>query len=196
VIDRGVGVGSLLALTFVALLFPSGLAALGGQRGVVLAVIWALLAVGSCAIGLAPLFARFLGRWQVTRWLGVFTLASREVLLRHASGPHILAIAVVVHALTIICIWSLGRAQGFDLSALDAAALFAVIGGVALIPITVGGWGLRELAVTALLQAHGVPADRALFFSVSFGLVVLIGSLVGAVVWAVYSPERAGAVVP
>jgi hypothetical protein len=77
------------------------------------------------------------------------------------------------------------------LSLLDAAALFVTMAGIAIVPITVGGWGLRELAVTALLQSHGVPLDRALFFSVSFGLVVLLASSVGAVVWAFYSPQRA-----
>ena len=103
----------------------------------------------------------------------------------------IVAIAVLDPRLVGCAIWSLGHAQGFGLSVLDAAALFAVIGGIALIPITVGGWGMRELAVTALLQPHGVPLERALFFSVSFGLVVLLASSVGAIVWAIYSPGRA-----
>ena len=67
----------------------------------------------------------------------------------------------------------------------------AVMVGVSLVPITVGGWGLRELATTTLLQAHGVAPERALFFSVSFGLVVFAASSLGATVWAFYSPERA-----
>jgi uncharacterized membrane protein YbhN (UPF0104 family) len=190
-IDRGVGLGMLLAVTLCALLLPSGLAALGGYGAMVLAIIIALLAAGSLIILLAPLFAPILARWQLTRWIGVFALASSDVLLRRSAGRTVLAIALLVHGFTIISIWSLGRAQGFDLSLADAAVLFAIIGGVALIPITVGGWGLRELAVTALLQPHGVPLDRALFFSVSFGLMVLLASSVGAVVWAFYSPERA-----
>jgi uncharacterized membrane protein YbhN (UPF0104 family) len=189
-IDRSVGVGALLAVTFCVLLFPSGLAALGGHSGTVLAVIGTLLAAGLSVIFFAPLFSPVLTRWQLTRWIGSLALASSNVLLRRSSGRYIVAIAVVVHALTIVSVWSLGRAQGFHLSAIDAATLFAVMGGVALIPITVGGWGLRELAVTALLQSHGVPLDRALFFSVSFGLVVLLASSMGAIVWTFYSPER------
>ncbi len=190
-IDRGVGVGVLLAVTFCVLLFPSRLAALGGYGGIVLVIIGALLAVGVSVILFAPLFAPVLARWRLTRWIGLFALASSDVLLRRSAGRYIVAIALAVHGFTIASIWSLGRAQGFDLSVVDAAALFAVMAGVALLPITVGGWGLRELAVTALLQSHGVPMDRALFFSVSFGLVVLIASSVGAIVWAFYSPERA-----
>jgi uncharacterized membrane protein YbhN (UPF0104 family) len=189
-IDRGVGVGVIFALAFCVLLFPSGLTALGGHRVVVLTLIGTVLATALATLILAPYWAPFFERWPLTRWVASFALASRHVLLR-ASGARVVAIAVLVHLLSIAAIWSLGQAQGFGLSAIDAAALFAVIGGIALIPITVGGWGLRELAITALLQPHGVPLDRALFFSVSFGLVVLLASSVGAIVWAIYSPRRA-----
>lgn len=128
----------------------------------------------------------------MTRLIGAFALASSDVLLRRAAGRQIIAIAAVVHVFSIIAVWSLGRAQGFDLSVIDSAVLFAVMVGVSLVPITIGGWGLRELAITSLLQAHGVSSEQALFFSVSFGLVVLAASSVGAIVWALYSPARAG----
>jgi glycosyltransferase 2 family protein len=59
-----------------------------------------------------------------------------------------------------------------------------------LIPVSIGGWGVRELAVTSLLGSHGVPLERALFFSVCFGLTLLIAALPGAIVWAAYSPSR------
>jgi hypothetical protein len=59
--------------------------------------------------------------------------------------------------------------------------------GVALIPISAGGWGLRELAVISLLSHHGVAPERALLFSVCFGLVFAIASLPGGLVWLFYS---------
>jgi glycosyltransferase 2 family protein len=189
-IDRGVGVGVLLAMTFCILLFPSGLTALGGYRAPVLAVVGALFVAGVLTLLLAPLFAPVFARWRFTRWLGIVASSSSDVLLHRSSGTYIVAIGLAIHVMTVGAIWSLGRAQGFDLSVTDAAALFAVMAGVALIPITVGGWGLRELAITALLQPHGVPFDQALFFSVSIGLVALLGTSVGAVVWALYTPER------
>jgi glycosyltransferase 2 family protein len=65
----------------------------------------------------------------------------------------------------------------------DCAVLFTVMVGVALAPISVGGWGLRELAVVSLLGAHGLAPERALIFSVCFGLVAVIGVLPGLVVW-------------
>ena len=83
-------------------------------------------------------------------------------------------------------VWLLGRAQGLVLSASDAAVLFTLVVGVSLIPISVGGWGLRELAVVSFLSDHGVAPERALLFSVCFGLALIIGALPGALAWAVY----------
>jgi glycosyltransferase 2 family protein len=59
--------------------------------------------------------------------------------------------------------------------------------GVAIIPISIGGWGLREVAVTSLLGYHGIAPERALLFSVCFGLTLAVGSLPGAVAWLFYS---------
>jgi hypothetical protein len=73
---------------------------------------------------------------------------------------------------------------------LDAALLFTFMVSIALIPVSIGGWGLRELAISSLLGAYGVPLEQALFFSVSFGLVLMLAALPGAVVWAFFSPAR------
>ena len=54
--------------------------------GMVLAIIGALLTAGVSAILFAPLFAPILARWQLTRWIGIFALASSDVLLRRSAG--------------------------------------------------------------------------------------------------------------
>jgi hypothetical protein len=77
----------------------------------------------------------------------------------------ILGIACLLPALTIAFVWSLGRAQGLLLPVPDAAVLFTVMIGVALVPISISGWGLRELAVISLLGHHGIAPERALLFS-------------------------------
>jgi hypothetical protein len=64
--------------------------------------------------------------------------------------------------------------------------------GVTIIPISISGWGLRELAVISLLSRYGVAPEKALLFSVCFGLCVAFGSLPGALTWLLYSfrPSR------
>jgi glycosyltransferase 2 family protein len=186
VIDRAIGAGVLIAMGFAILLLPSGLAALGGYRHVVLLVYAGLLFAGSAGLLLAPKLASLFARWRYSRWLASLAMSAHRVVLGR-RGAVVLAMACLLHLLTIAAIWSLGRAQGLLLPLPDAAVLFTVMIGVALIPISVGGWGLRELAVVSVLGNHGVAPEQALLFSVGFGLIVMVGSLPGAPVWLVYS---------
>jgi hypothetical protein len=107
-------------------------------------------------------------------------------VLLGSKGVAILSIACLIHALTIVIVWSVGRAQGLALPFADAAVLFTIMIGVVIVPISIGGWGLRELAVISLLAGYGVAPERALLFSVCFGLALALGSLPGAVVWLLY----------
>jgi uncharacterized membrane protein YbhN (UPF0104 family) len=192
VIDRAVGVGLLVAFGFVILWLPSALGALGGYRDAFLVLYATLLAAGITGLVLAPYLVAVLRRWRYTRELGALAQATRRVLIG-PRGVAIIGIGCLVHVLTIVVVWSLGRAQGLALSVPDAAVLFTLIVGVSLVPISVGGWGLRELAVVSFLSQHGIAPERALLFSVCFGLAFVIGSLPGALVWAAYPLGRRSA---
>ena len=191
VIDRGIGLGLLVAMGFVILLLPSGLTAFGGYRNLVLLIYGVLLLAGVCALVFVPPMVLLLARWRYSRWLGTLAMDVRRVILG-PSGPVILGIGGLIHVLTIAIVWSVGRAQGLALPLPDAAVLLMVMVGVALVPISISGWGLRELAVVSLLGHHGIAPDKALLFSVCFGLTLAIGSLPGAVAWLLYpfAPAR------
>jgi uncharacterized membrane protein YbhN (UPF0104 family) len=192
VIDRGVGVGLLIALGFVILLLPSGLSALGGYRNLVLTIYGSLLVAAAVVLWLLPRLIAPLNRIRYVRWITALAADARRVVL----GPKtlaILGIACLIHAVTILIIWSLGRAQGLFLPMADAAVLFVVMIGVALVPVSINGWGLRELAVVALLGRHGITPEQALVFSVCFGLVLALASLPGALAWVLYSVAPANA---
>jgi uncharacterized membrane protein YbhN (UPF0104 family) len=193
--DRAIGVAVLIAFAFVVLLLPSPLTALAGYRDGLLVAFGAALIAGVLALLLTPRVAPLLRRWRYSYWIGTFASDAYRVLFG-SRAPVIVGVACIIHLLTIVAIWSIGRAQGLSLSALDCAALFTVMLGVVLVPISVGGWGLRELAVVSLLGAHGLAPERALIFSVCFGLVVFLGALPGAIVWLVYPLPRAAAANP
>jgi glycosyltransferase 2 family protein len=182
VIDRGVGVGLLIVLGFVVLLLPSGLTALSGYRDVVLIVYGALILVGALGLSLAPKIASPLARWRYSRWFATLAADVHRVLLG-SKGPVVLSIGCLIEAFSIVVVWSLGRAQGLALPLPDAMVLFVVMIGVVAVPISIGGWGVRELAVVSLLGAHGVAPEKALLFSVCFGLALAVGFLPGALAW-------------
>jgi uncharacterized membrane protein YbhN (UPF0104 family) len=189
-IDRGVGVGTLVAVGFVTLLFPSALTALGGYRLLALFAFAGALAGGIAGLVFAPLYVPMLIRLRMTSWIGELIAASRLVLIGSGAAFSIVGIALGIHTLSIIGIWSLGRAFAMTLSVVDASLLFTLMVAIAILPISVGGWGLRELAVTTFLGAQGFPVQQAFLFSVTFGLILIAASLPGALIMIFYSPGQ------
>jgi glycosyltransferase 2 family protein len=192
VIDRAVGIGALLTIGFVTLLNASAFTTLGGYRETVLAIFGALLLGGTGALLCAPFYAPMLSRWRVTKWIGEMGLASRQVLVESPAAISIVGIAFIVHALSILGVWSVGQTFSMSLGLVEAATLFTLMVAIGIIPISVSGWGLREVAVTAFLNAHGVPTQRALLFSICFGLTLIVSALPGALILMFYSPAEAG----
>jgi uncharacterized membrane protein YbhN (UPF0104 family) len=182
VIDRCVGIGLLLALTFAILLLPSSVGAFESDRDKVVVTLAVMMAVAVTCLALSARFGPKLTSWRYGRWIDRFFSGARTAVFGPRS-PVILGIGCMIHTLTIAAVWSLGRAQGLPLSPADAAVLFAVMIGVALVPFTVGGWGLRELAVVSLFGNHGLTPERALVFSMYFGLTSILASLPGAIAW-------------
>jgi glycosyltransferase 2 family protein len=188
-IDRGVGVAMLFAYGFFILLMPSTLTDMEHWSKVV--IIFGAISVGVLAgLAVVPWIAPLLHRSRYTRWAGTVANACYEVLVKSRAGIVVVLLAFLVHTITILCIWCVGRALGIPLPIWDAAVLFVLMLGIALIPVSIGGWGVREAAVVTLLASHGVAPEMALSLSVTFGLVLVVSSLPGAIVWAVYSPRQ------
>jgi hypothetical protein len=182
VIDRCVGIGLLLAFTLGILLLPSSFGAFDQYWDKVVIALASMLIFGMTCLVLSASVGPKLTGWRYGRWIERFFSGARAAVFGSRSAV-ILGIGCMIHALTIAAVWSLGQAQGLSLSPADAAVLFAVMIGVALVPFTVGGWGLRELAMVSLFGNHGLTPERALVFSMYFGLTSIVASLPGAVAW-------------
>lgn len=188
-IDRGVGVASLFACGLAIFLLPSAaLPGFEGYRNLVIVVFGVVLSGAVVGLAAIPWITPLLIRWRYTHWIGTTAAMAHAVLLRSRMGGLAIGLAIFVHTLTILWVWCIGRALGIPLSLVDASVLFVLILGVTLIPISIAGWGLREVAVVALLSAHAVPAEAALSLSIAVGLVLILGALPGVAIWALYSP--------
>src|SRR3954465_296445 len=69
--------------------------------------------------------------------------------------------------------------------ALGCALLVPAIMEIAMLPISLAGWGVREGAAVVAFGALGLPADYALGASVAFGLTVAAVSMLGGILWLV-----------
>jgi hypothetical protein len=62
-------------------------------------------------------------------------------------------------------------------------AVIAIMTLIVALPISVAGWGLREVSLVALLGVLGVDREAALVLSVELGLINTLLSLPGGLVW-------------
>jgi hypothetical protein len=82
--------------------------------------------------------------------------------------------SVLGHLAMIVAYLAMIRAfvDGFPL--LDVASGVAFVLLLASLPVSVGGWGVREVAALAILPRFGVPADVAVIASVLLGLLAMV----------------------
>ena len=81
--------------------------------------------------------------------------------------------------------------RAIDVGFLTWLVVMPVVLLVSALPISVGGWGTREIAMVYMLGLFAVPPDLAAAVSIQFGLCMTIASLVGAPVWATLGQNRA-----
>lgn len=75
--------------------------------------------------------------------------------------------------------------------ALGCALLVPAIMEIAMLPVSLAGWGLREGAAVVAFGALGLPADQALGASIAFGLTLAAVSMLGGILWFVDRREMA-----
>ncbi len=119
-------------------------------------------------------------------WFGrhVATVAGdlRITLRSGKIGLLAMALAIASSLLGVLLIYIVGSAIGADLRALDCLVLVPPALLVAALPISLGGWGVREGALVAAFSlVHADPAAVAAT-SVMFGLTTpLVGAVAAAI---------------
>ncbi len=172
-LERLTGLVTLSVLAAAALPYASGPAALA----------LGLLAAAGVSVAAGAALADLLSR----RFGGRIADLARNA--RHAlasiSALPVLAAALAIHLLGAAAAWLVAAALGIELALLPCLLLVPPALLLATLPISFGGWGVREGVLVATLALVGVPAADALALSVGFGLLVTAAGLPGGVVWAV-----------
>lgn len=119
----------------------------------------------------------------VARWVRAFRVDVQRALLSRSALPVqvISSLAVIVSYLAVF--WCLAMGLGLS-TAVDAPGVLLALCTVLLIamviPLTVSGWGIRESAAAALFPLAGLPSEQGVALAVSYGLLVLVSALPGA----------------
>jgi len=185
VIERGAGQLALLLVVVASVLAAPALQVVPGRlgdavdlRGLPWMGVLAVLALVATALA---------GRTRTAlRSLASATrraLLGRAVLLRQLLASLLIVASYV--AVWLCCM----RMIGLVTPPAQAAALVPWVLLAMAIPLSVGGWGIREGAAALVWQAAGLDAAEGVAASVCYGLVVLLSTLPGAFVLQRHKPD-------
>lgn len=192
-IDRGMGLVMLVVTAALALGVRSEAWMRDAQlRGLFLAAAGLSLAAFAAAVSLLVVpperWPRSLAQWLgERRWALVADLLRR---IRTTPGAHIaaLALSIVIWFFDFVAIWWLALAVELPLPFLETCIAGCVAYAATVLPVSLGGHGVREGALLAtlglfgLVPAHGPLHERALLLAVLVWAVTVFWSLVGGLV--------------
>lgn len=175
-LDRVVGLSGLLLIN--VLMLPLSLQLLPAPLALAVSGISAaaLLAI---AVVLALPWTRFSHHHKLLDLVAELNDFGRRVLAHPRGFLLQCALSVSVHVCTILAIFVLARQFGVATDFWTHLVIQPSVVIVALLPISLAGWGAREGAMTALFAAVGVAAPAVMATSLTFGVIALLATLPG-----------------
>jgi hypothetical protein len=176
-IDRALGLLALATLVMVSVLVLPGF--FSAQPLLLLSV-----AIAVCGPATYLVLTRLVPRLRGTQRL---VLAARELgldLKRTVEGKgstRVILISLSLHLLSVFAFLALGNAIGMpEVDFVHYLAIVSCALLVTIIPISIGGWGIRESALVIGFGLVSVDPERAFTLSATFGLLVMLSSAVVA----------------
>jgi uncharacterized membrane protein YbhN (UPF0104 family) len=139
-----------------------------------------VLGIGLVLLGLVAVFALangVPGPWR--RAAEGFRVATVRALFAREVWPWQVLLSLLTVTCNIAAVTFAARATGTVLSVDAMVTVVPLMLTAMLIPISAGGWGLREGAAAALWPLMGLPAAAGVAASIAFGLVIMAASLPG-----------------
>jgi len=181
-LDRVAGFISLIIL--VALAQPILFQKIQEQQA--LMAFWLITAFGLFAIITLLVMGSLpskLGRWRAIRGLVQLSLGARQLLKTPSRSLPVLGYSLFGHLLMVSAAFLIAVDIGINVSIIDCIIILPSVMLVATIPISIGGWGLREGAMVTAFGLLGAPAAEVAALSVAFGFCFIGISLPGGILW-------------
>jgi glycosyltransferase 2 family protein len=184
--DRIITVGALMVLAFLTLrtiAHPVAVTAWFAITTVLLSGIVGLLL-------LRPI-VRILERWRHQYVLHLILRTADE--LQHLSqrgGLISLVYALLSASCAGIAVYCIAGSLGMAIGLFQMIAIVSIVSFIVALPISLAGWGVREISFVTLLGLLGVDRAAALLLSVEFGILGTLMSLPGGVIWLALVEQR------
>jgi glycosyltransferase 2 family protein len=174
--------------------FPVAVALVEDRRDILL--LTGTLGVASVATVAILLLAGFgwrnsvLERWRFFEKVMSASKSFRALLVPSSAAAVAWLAALVQHLLRVGVLAALATALGLGIPVSTLFALTPAALLVAMVPMSIGGWGVRELTFVYFLGTAGVSAEAALSLSVAFGLLRIFLGAIGGATWALLNEDH------
>ena len=141
-----------------------------------------LVVIFFAALVTAITLAHYLiARWQLPPWLSTCLQLLKDILAfrqGHTLWAQIWTSAIV-HANGIASYTLISLALGLPTPWLHYVLIVPLVFLVALMPVSLAGWGVREVGAVWLFGLVAIPKEQALAISVCYGLMLVLAALPG-----------------
>jgi uncharacterized membrane protein YbhN (UPF0104 family) len=112
-----------------------------------------------------------------------FSRDARRLFLSPWKLVSAVALSLVIHSGVSTVVWMLAREVGAEIALGECLILVPAVMLLAVLPISVAGWGVREGAMVVAMGLLGVAREDALATSVLFGFATAGSALPGLLLW-------------
>jgi glycosyltransferase 2 family protein len=185
---NSVALGTVIMMLNLFLLVAAVQPGLAARTGSLVAAWLPMLLLTAAVAGVAALMfsERLVRRFyhlRPFRAISYLSSDARRTLLHPFSLATLTATSMLAYLNMATTVWLIALALSIDVTLIDCFVLVPVAVIAATIPISVGGWGIRESAIVVLFGTVGVSAAHALTLSILFGISGVVVSLPGALLW-------------
>ncbi len=155
------------------------------SSGIRLAVVIAavLMAAGLLVLYLLKLLPAALTRWRILRALQNLSRDLRALIAAPGVVFPVIALSLLLHVMTSLIIYAIARSLGLGIGVVECLVLVPPVILLTILPISLAGWGVRELGMISALGYAGISSSDALLISITFGVLIVLISLPGGWLW-------------
>jgi uncharacterized protein (TIRG00374 family) len=179
-VDRGLGLVGLLIFNLLANIFAPELL----PRNVYLALnVLVLLGISGFVAFYFLNRIKPLEQWAPTRVLLRISESLDQVLCDIPAVVRHTAFSLLIHLLALLAMYFIGSGVGLEFDLLTYMVVVPPVILLTIVPISLAGWGVREGGMIGLFTLLGADLTLVLSMSIIYGLILILTSLPGLVVY-------------
>jgi glycosyltransferase 2 family protein len=180
-LDRICGFGGLVLLSLFGVQTLLPLVEASAHNVIVLTL--GFIAAGLLGIAVLVIVTNILPLSKLFAYWQRFGLSEHPISL--VPVAIVFALALTTQLLNVLEFWMLTQSLGLSITLEQWFIVAPTVLLVSMLPISIGGWGVREAGMVMALHGFGISAEDALLPSILFGLCTVVAALPGGILWVI-----------